>query len=148
MKKTNENELTEIISYTREIETILKNKFQAEGKGLHTYLDAIENKIDYQLLKKLRYIATIRNKAMHDSSFKLNNLNYYKETAEKCIIELNKVSATKASQPNKKQSPIRNKRRKKVFNKHNESTNYRKKSYMPLWLIFLLLFLFSTLSQR
>ncbi len=72
---TNEEELAKIIFFSRNIESILKDKFKAKGKGLHTYIDSIENKLDPLLLKDLRYIATIRNKSMHESLFKIDNYN-------------------------------------------------------------------------
>ena len=92
---TNEEELAKIIYFSREIETILKDKFKAEGKGLHTYIDSIENKIEIQLVKDLRYIATIRNKSMHESSFKINNFSRYKRVAEQSIYRLNNLTINK-----------------------------------------------------
>lgn len=87
----NEEELAKIISFSREIESILKDKFKAKGKGLHTYIDSIENMLNLQLVKDLRYIATIRNKAMHESTFKMDNLSRYKMVSERTILSLNKL---------------------------------------------------------
>lgn len=92
---TNEEELAKIIYFSREIESILKNKFQVKGKGLHTYIDSIENKIETQLVKDLRYIATIRNKSMHESSFKVDNFSRYKRVAEESIYRLNNSNISK-----------------------------------------------------
>jgi hypothetical protein len=97
---TNEEELAKIIYFSREIETILRTKFQAKGKGLHTYIDSIENKIEIQLVKDLRYIATIRNKSMHESSFKVDNFSRYKRVAEQSIYRLNNLNINREiSQP-------------------------------------------------
>ena len=99
---TNELELAKIISFTRELESILKEKFQAKGKGLHTYIDSIENKLDERLVKDLRYLATIRNKSMHESSFKVDNFSRYKRVAEQSIYRLNNLY----SQVNRKRDDL------------------------------------------
>lgn len=99
---TNEEELAKIIFFSREIETILKDKFKAKGKGLHTYIDSIENRLDFQLLKDLRYIATIRNKSMHESSFKVDDFSRYKRVAENLIYRLNRLDIEQIDDSNKK----------------------------------------------
>ena len=96
---TNEEELTKIISITRKIESILKDKFKAKGKGLHTYIDSIENMLDEPLIKDLRFIATIRNKSMHESTFKMDNFMRYQRVAESTILRLNKLEIKKLKPP-------------------------------------------------
>ncbi len=89
---TNEEELVKIIYFSREIETILRTKFQAKGQGLGTYINSVENKIEKQLVKDLRYITHIRNNSMHDSSFKVDNLSKYIKIAEQSINRLKNLN--------------------------------------------------------
>ena len=127
---TNEEELAKIISSTREIETILKEKFNANGKGIHTYLDSIENKIDNQLLKDLRFIATIRNKSMHESSFKVDNFNRYENVVKKSIIKLNSITIKKGIE-------IRPKRGNNIQKENNKSYSFIFK-IIVLFILFLI----------
>lgn len=61
-------ELESILKYTKQIESILETK-GATGRGLHGKLSSIEYKFPSMIVKKVRKIATIRNKVMHESSF-------------------------------------------------------------------------------
>ncbi len=60
--------IEEIIKKTKKLETIL-TKMGATGKGLHEKVSSIEHRIDKKTIKPLRYIATIRNKAVHEEEF-------------------------------------------------------------------------------
>jgi hypothetical protein len=104
---SNEEELAKIISFTRKIESILKDKFKAKGKGLHTYIDSIKNMLDAQLIKDLRFIATIRNKSMHESTFKVDNFTSYQRIAESTIYRLNKLEIKKLKTPKENKSFIK-----------------------------------------
>lgn len=60
----------------------MKEHFHAEGKGLHEYLNCLtlKDKIDERIIQKMRYIATIRNKLIHDHSYqKLDDRTKYVE---------------------------------------------------------------------
>ncbi|OQY37703.1 MAG: hypothetical protein B6226_04895 [Candidatus Cloacimonetes bacterium 4572_65] len=58
----------DVIKVSKAIESQLKSKYGASGKGLHSKLSSVESKLDPKLVKKIRYIATIRNKLVHDES--------------------------------------------------------------------------------
>jgi len=91
---SNKEELAQIIHYTREIETIIKSKFKVDGNGLHQYIDSIQKHFDKTFIKDLRYLATMRNKSMHEHDFKLNNLKSYENLAIKTIKKLNEYKPT------------------------------------------------------
>ena len=59
-----------VIKYTKRLETILEDRFGATGRGLHEKITCVGGKLPPDTVKKLRYIATIRNKLMHDDSYK------------------------------------------------------------------------------
>lgn len=61
----------QIINKTKDIETILNN-LGAEGKGLHEKVSSLKN-INKQVIKSIRFMATIRNNFLHDNNFKLTN---------------------------------------------------------------------------
>lgn len=58
--------LEELFDITTSLEQLLENKFGAVGKGLHEKAESVSNMFSYQCLKKLHFIATVRNKAAHE----------------------------------------------------------------------------------
>jgi hypothetical protein len=78
-----------IINYAKEIETILV-EMGAEGKGLHSKVSSIKNELDESTIKSIRFIASIRNKLLHDSNFELTEdlLESFEDESEKVISDL------------------------------------------------------------
>ncbi|KAJ2987474.1 hypothetical protein HDV02_006116 [Globomyces sp. JEL0801] len=64
---TNDYEL--VITISKELEYILETEFQATGKGLHEKISSVESKLTNTLVKQMRYLATIRNKLIHQRDF-------------------------------------------------------------------------------
>ena len=67
--------IEELIKIVQNMETALEEDYGATGKGLHEKASSVESQIPPDVMKKIRFIATIRNKAVHDDL----------ETAEKEI---------------------------------------------------------------
>lgn len=78
-----------IVKYNKKIEELLVQKYQASGKGLHTKLSSVEDKLSPELVKKIRYIATVRNKLVHEEAFDKIPENFVKKNKE-VIKELSK----------------------------------------------------------
>jgi Ankyrin repeat len=55
-----------VLVRSSEFEKILKSKFRAEGDGLGQQVRNIQKLLPVQLVKKLRWISGVRNKAAHD----------------------------------------------------------------------------------
>jgi hypothetical protein len=62
-------DLGNVIIATKKIEQILEANYGAAGRGLHEKVSSVSGELDDQLLKQLRYIASVRNKAVHESDF-------------------------------------------------------------------------------
>ncbi|HNS44429.1 MAG TPA: hypothetical protein PKH37_04290 [Alphaproteobacteria bacterium] len=62
-----------IIKASKSLETLLVRKFNASGKGLHEKVSSIESKLSSDLIAMLRFVATIRNKALHEDNFMLSD---------------------------------------------------------------------------
>jgi len=77
-----------VFGYTTKIETFLETEFNAEGRGLHTKLNSIEYLLPIALIKKIRWIATMRNNMAHTEGFELDNLEGFKATCESVLAEL------------------------------------------------------------
>ncbi len=58
-----------VLDKVKIIESLLVGNFGASGKGLHEKLSSVENFIDSHFVKKIRRVATIRNKLFHEADF-------------------------------------------------------------------------------
>jgi hypothetical protein len=58
---------TEIISVSQKWEQRLERDYGAVGRGLHEKISSVESRLPEATVRKLRYIATIRNKATHEN---------------------------------------------------------------------------------
>lgn len=58
-----------VLDKVKIIESLLVGNFGASGKGLHEKLSSVENFIDSHFVKKIRRVATIRNKLFHEANF-------------------------------------------------------------------------------
>lgn len=84
-----------VIKNVKKIEKLLAVNYLATGKGLHEKATSVEEKLTPELMKKIRYIATIRNKLVHEDDFKKLPNDFLKINKE-VIRELsrNKKSAS------------------------------------------------------
>lgn len=65
-----DNDYELAISCSKELEHLLEVKFGATGKGLHERVSSVENRLPVDMVRDMRYIATIRNHLIHDVDFK------------------------------------------------------------------------------
>lgn len=80
------------VKSSKKIESTLERVLGANGRGLHEKVSSVENKIPTALVKRIRYIATIRNKLIHDDSFrKMNDRSSFKTAVKHVARELKKL---------------------------------------------------------
>jgi hypothetical protein len=90
----------------KELESILRTKHGAEGKGLHQLVTSVESHFPSDLARILRRVATIRNKIVHEAEYegfddknrfladcaaakkKLNDLAKRKRPRKKAVLPL------------------------------------------------------------
>ena len=60
------------IRRSKRLETKLRRNYRVDGRGLHELVDAAKAKgaLPTPLVKKLRLVATVRNKIVHDVDYK------------------------------------------------------------------------------
>ncbi len=68
--ENNTNPYELVIKTSKTLERALVDK-GASGKGLHEYVSSLENRLEQQLIKKIRYIASVRNQLVHNADFSL-----------------------------------------------------------------------------
>jgi hypothetical protein len=80
-------QIEQTINYTKKIESLLEN-LGAEGKGIHTKLGSIKEKLEESLVKKIRWIGNMRNGLMHQDGFEIYNFNDFDKACKEVIRHL------------------------------------------------------------
>ena len=57
------------ITRVKALESLLEQALGATGKGLHEKVTSVEGRLPLPLVKKLRFVATVRNKIVHESDY-------------------------------------------------------------------------------
>ena len=83
-------QIEQTINYTKKIETILES-LGAEGKGIHTKLGSIKEKLEEPLVKKIRWIGNMRNGIMHQDGFEIYNFVDFDKACKEVIKKLNEM---------------------------------------------------------
>jgi hypothetical protein len=82
------SDIETVVMQTRKLESLLKEHYHAEGKGLHQLISSSESRLPHELIPQLRYMATIRNKILHEDGFKLDDRKQFLKQANLCIQAL------------------------------------------------------------
>lgn len=81
------SDLERLLAVTRELESALRAR-GAHGRGLHSLVSSLEPTLPVELVKQLRWIATVRNEMLHEAhrpSFYIDDLE---RTARKALHQL------------------------------------------------------------
>mgnify|MGYP000042660725 CR=1 FL=1 len=57
------------ITRCKSLEAFLEQSLGATGKGLHEKVSSVQGRLQPDLVKKLRFIATVRNRIVHESDY-------------------------------------------------------------------------------
>jgi len=60
------DDLSQLTALNKKWLKYLIDNYEAEGRALHTALNSVESRLPQSAVRKLRYIATIRNTATHE----------------------------------------------------------------------------------
>ncbi|KAL4440656.1 hypothetical protein ABPG77_000365 [Micractinium sp. CCAP 211/92] len=63
------NDYELVIRASKDLEYVLEAYLGAQGKGLHEKCTSVQSVIPQDLQRKIRYLATIRNKLVHERDF-------------------------------------------------------------------------------
>jgi hypothetical protein len=86
------SQLETVFGYTKKIEAFLEKEFNAQGRGLHAKVGSIEHRLPEALVKKIRWIATLRNNLAHTEGFTIDNITYFTNTCESVMSNLESIS--------------------------------------------------------
>lgn len=93
---------------SKRIETILKKEFEAQGKGLHECLTSVERRIPELIVKKARYIASIRNKVVHENA-DIPDIESFNQAVKEVVAELEALLAEEQALREKQEREAREK---------------------------------------
>lgn len=82
------SDIEKVVTRTRKIEKLLRVQYHADGKGLHQLITSSEERLPHDVIGKLRYIATIRNKIVHEDNYKLDDRKQFLSVCDECEREL------------------------------------------------------------
>lgn len=81
------------ITRTKALEGLLEG-LGATGKGLHEKVTSVQGKLPPPLVKKLRFVATVRNKIVHESSYqKIDDRDGFARACDDAEVELRAMAA-------------------------------------------------------
>ena len=79
------------IKSSKKLEAML-TKLGAEGRGLHEKVSSVEKKLPDKLVRKLRFIATVRNKVVHEDGYeKIDDRRGFIDAVKEAERELAKL---------------------------------------------------------
>lgn len=70
------------VTTARRLESLLEAGFGASGRGLHEKLASVEASLPPEVLRDGRYVATMRNKVVHEDSFALPDRDRFLRCAQ------------------------------------------------------------------
>jgi hypothetical protein len=70
------------VTTARRLESLLESRFGASGRGLHEKLASVEATLPPDVLRDGRYVATMRNKVVHEDSFSLPDRDRFLRCAQ------------------------------------------------------------------
>jgi len=82
------------ITRTKSLESFLEQALGATGKGLHEKVSSVQDRLQPALVKKLRFIATVRNKIVHEADYQqIDNRAAFVKACDDADAELKSMFA-------------------------------------------------------
>ena len=83
------------VTRTKTLEGLLEQALGAVGKGLHEKVSSVQDKLPPPLVKKLRFVATVRNKIVHESDYqKIDDRPGYEKACDEAEAALRAMLPT------------------------------------------------------
>ncbi|SDH88704.1 hypothetical protein SAMN04488136_13426 [Vibrio xiamenensis] len=82
------SDIEKVVLRTRKLENLLRVQYHAQGRGLHQLITSCEERLPHDVIAKLRFIATIRNKTVHEDNYKLDDRRAFIQACDECEKEL------------------------------------------------------------
>lgn len=80
--------IEQAIGYSKTIESILETQYGATGRGLHDKLTRVEGRVPPETARKLRFVASVRNKLVHEEGYACDDPEGFLRACRDVIEEL------------------------------------------------------------
>ncbi|TFJ87848.1 hypothetical protein NSK_001195 [Nannochloropsis salina CCMP1776] len=91
------------IKTSKDLEHLLEQEWGADGKGLHekiTWVQHSDSPLPDDLMRRMRFLATIRNKLIHDITYtRIEDRARFIETFERSKRELHAILVKRGKKP-------------------------------------------------
>lgn len=96
------SQIETVIRASKQLEQLLEQHYGASGRGLHEKTSSIEDQLDSDTVRRLRKIATLRNKVVHED-FEIDDLTDFQCDAQGLLQKLQpKTASTRKNSPAQK----------------------------------------------
>ena len=92
------SQIETVIRASKQLEQLLEQQYAASGRGLHEKTSSIEAQLDSDTVRRLRKIATLRNKVVHED-FEIEDLVEFQSDAQHLVNQLQPQAVKKNSKP-------------------------------------------------
>ncbi|MCY0871397.1 MAG: hypothetical protein OWQ56_01565 [Acidithiobacillus caldus] len=89
------------VEKSRKLEQALEAGFGARGRGLHEKITSVEGKLPRNLVKQLRWVATIRNHVVHEGT-KIADPTTFAQSADRAYSAIQEIVAARRVNASKK----------------------------------------------
>lgn len=97
------SQIETVIRASKQLEQLLEQHYGAIGRGLHEKTSSIEVQLDNDTVRRLRKIATLRNKVVHED-FELDDLATFQDDAQALVQQLQPQRQTPAQPTRQRQA--------------------------------------------
>ena len=116
-----------VVTQSKTLEALLEQKFGATGRGLHEKLSSIEYQLEAGLVKNIRWIATMRNKVVHEN-FQLTNQNDFLRSCQRALEGLQNSQHTTSERVNSSSRKSYNTTPKRIVSHSRRKTKRKSES--------------------
>ena len=116
-----------VVTQSKTLEALLEQKFGATGRGLHEKLSSIEYQLEAGLVKNIRWIATMRNKVVHEN-FQLTNQNDFLRSCQRALEGLQNSQHTTSERVNSSSRNSYNTTPKRIVSHSSRKTKRKSES--------------------
>ncbi|NLS13639.1 DUF4145 domain-containing protein [Vibrio sp. SM6] len=82
------SDIEKVVVRTRRLESLLRRQYHAQGKGLHQLINSCEERLPHAVVGKLRFIASVRNRMVHEENARLDDRRGFLAACDFCEREL------------------------------------------------------------
>jgi hypothetical protein len=90
-------EIDTAVRFSKTLESLLEERLGATGKGLHEKASSVEGVLPPEILRKLRYVASVRNKVVHDADYSIDDIDAFTSNANEAVAYLQSVGEARKS---------------------------------------------------